>query len=201
VVLAEHGGGAGPQAEGRDVLIRAVSLAWGAAYRAHVPEWSESVVRAGMVPDVLEMSGEPLDRPPWILRPRLVRAALEAGSPVLLLDVDARIRLPLDLLPPSADVAAWFNRVAYEPGVSCWNPTAPALAALGIWEKLLAAGIIDDIALTRALRDAGARVDELPPVYCWRRGWSMEGRFGRREPVIEVEVELVEEARKYSDAV
>jgi len=167
----------------------AVSLAWGARYRAHVAAWRESVEAAGMLPRVLELSDEPAARrEAWPLRPSMIAQALEeSGGEVLHLDIDARI-LSAPTWPAGCDLAAYTARpgVTLEPGVSFWRPTEYSYRTLAAWGRILEEGAPDDFALGAAAEEQKANVSILPPELCWVEAWGMRERYGDRKPVIRV---------------
>lgn len=168
-----------------------VTMAYGPAYEAILPRFVDAARAAGFdqVNYTLDRSNPPatpLDC--WKQKPRLIRAALQKGLPVLWADVDFVFRRPPTFgFAAEADAALYESRRGvFEDGVMLWNPTAPAIAALARWEQRCQ-GSADwtNTHLAPSIREASATVVGLPVTYHWVERWHMSERFGRRDPVIE----------------
>ena len=167
----------------------AVSLAWGAKYRAHVPAWRKAVEAWGLEARVLELAGEPaIETEVWPLRPTLIAQALEeSGQDILHLDIDARIEQEPSFAPAGFDLAAFSSRPGIlEPGVSFWRQGEAARRVLAAWRHYLDQGRNDGLALGLAAIEQKATVLQLPAEWCWAEQWGHKETYGNRKPVIRI---------------
>jgi hypothetical protein len=170
--------------------MKAVSVAWGKKYLRYVERWKASVRSVGLVPEVLEIEGEP----PCVKCAYRVKAQWAqhhftgSQAPVLMLDIDAVFKAPPIFPRGDYDFAAVESYPGhYEVSTLLIMPTAAALDTLVHWISLMpsdGAYSMDSTMFSRAVIERGAKVCTLGPQFGWVDAWYRQ-KHGNVLPVIE----------------
>jgi hypothetical protein len=157
------------------------------SYKAHAERLEKSVKALGweFVSESLPDKGSV--KANWTHKPAFIRKQLEQNRcPILWIDADAEIKVKPTLLETiSCNVAAHHSGLFMAGTIFFCYGDDITFSLFDKWEALIAEGIEEPIAFSRAVEETpNLRVSSLPPTYCWVERW-MRQRFPMASPVIE----------------